>query len=68
MMDQYVLARLDALQQELERLRRAVAVQGSERPKRTTKLKGLWEGIDVTDEDLEEAKRAVFRDAYEFEG
>lgn len=68
MIDQYVLARLDALQQELESLRSTVAAHGSERPKRATKLKGLWRGVQVTDEDLEEAKRAVFRDAYDFEG
>lgn len=67
MMSQYVLARIDALQEELESLRQTVAY-GVERPKRTTKLKGLWEGIEVTEEDLEEAKRAVFRDAYQFEG
>lgn len=67
MISEYVLARIEALQQELESLRKVVAYS-VERPGRKTKLKGLWRGIEVTEEDLEEAKRAVFRDAYQFQG
>ena len=32
------------------------------------KLEGLWKGVDVSEEDIEEAKQAVFRDAYRFKG
>jgi len=61
----YVLARIDAIQQELEQLKRTLSclVEGK---KRKTKLKGLWKGVEVTEEEIEEAKRAVFKDAYEF--
>lgn len=67
MMSDYVLARIQSIQDELEDLRKVLTcqVQGQGRK---TKLKGLWKGIEVTDEDLEEAKRAVFKDAYHFEG
>lgn len=67
MISEYVLARIEALQQELESLRKVVAYS-VERPRRTTKLKGLWRGVEVTEEELEEAKLAVFRDAYQFQG
>lgn len=58
----YVLARIEAIQQELEQLKRALSclVEGK---KRKTKLKGLWKGVEVTEEEIEEAKRAVFKDA-----
>jgi predicted nuclease with TOPRIM domain len=63
----YVSARIEAIQQELEQLKRALSrlIEGK---KRKTKLKGLWKGVEVTEEEIEEAKRAVFKDAYEFEG
>jgi hypothetical protein len=65
-MSEYVLARIQAIQQELEALRKTVAhqLQGS---RKKTQLKGLWKGIEVTEEDLKAAQQAVFRDAYEWE-
>lgn len=66
MIGEYVLARIEALEQELESLRKVGAYDVDDSG-RKTKLKGLWKGIDVTEEDIEEAKRALFRDAYEFE-
>jgi peptidoglycan hydrolase CwlO-like protein len=62
-MSRYVLARIEAIQQELEELRNHI-----EGPKREVKLKGLWKGIDVSEEDIEEAKQAVFKDACKFRG
>jgi len=62
----YVSARIEAIQQELEQLKRALS-RLAEGKKRKTKLKGLWKGVEVTEEEIEEAKRAVFKDAYEFE-
>ena len=61
----YVSARIEAIQQELEQLKRALALLAGGK-KRKTKLKGLWKGVEVTEEEIEEAKRAVFKDAYEF--
>jgi hypothetical protein len=58
--DAYLLVRIQSIQQELEQLRKALTHQ-VEGHKRKTKLKGLWKGVKVTDADLEEAKRAVFK-------
>ena len=59
----YVVARIDATQQELEQLRKTLTHQAVGRK---TKLKGLWKGIEVTEEDIAKAKKSVFRDAYRF--
>ena len=66
MSSEYVLARIQAIEQELADLRK-VLVSEIESPKKT-KLKGLWKGINITDEDIEEAKQAIFKDAYNFKG
>ena len=66
MASEYVLARIQAIEQELADLRK-VLVSEIESPKKT-KLKGLWKGINVTDEYIEEAKHAIFKDAYNFKG
>lgn len=63
----YVVARMEAIQQELEQLKRMLIHQvGGSRGR--IKLKGLWKGVEVTEEEIEEAKRAVFREVYELEG
>ena len=66
-MSEYLLARIEALQHELDDLKKAILYR-IESPKRKTRLKGLWGGVDVSENDLEEAKRAVFKDAYQFKG
>jgi hypothetical protein len=66
MTTEYVIARIRAIEQELADLKK-VLISEIEIPKKT-KLKGLWKGINVTDEDIEEAKHAIFRDAYNFKG
>jgi hypothetical protein len=65
-MSEYILIRISAIQKELEDLKQAIAreLQGTRRP---TKLEGLWDGIEITDEDLEAAEKAVFRDAYKWQ-
>ena len=65
-MSEYVLARIEVIQQELEVLRKAVVheIQGS---RQKIELKGLWKGVEVTEEDLKSAQQAVFRDAYELQ-
>ncbi len=62
-MSEYVLARIGAIQQELEALRKLVDHQ-VQNTKRQTHLKGLWKDVESTDKDIEAAKKAVFRDAY----
>ncbi len=31
------------------------------------KLQGIWKGIDVTEEDIAEAKKSLFKPLYEFD-
>jgi len=59
----YVVNRIGAIQQELEQLKKTIVYQAGAN-KRKKRLKGLWKGIKVGEEDIEEAKRAVFRNAY----
>ena len=63
-MSNYVLIRIEALQQELENLRQVVLheTQGARRP---TQLRGLWQGVQFSAADFDAARRADFRDAYD---
>ena len=60
----YVTARLEAIQRELEMLRRSL-----EEPekRKAIKLEGLWKGVEITEEDIEEVKRSFFKGAYQYE-
>lgn len=64
-MSQYLLTRIQIIQQELETLKKLVACQ-LEGTGQKTKIEGLWEDTEVTEADLEAAEKAVFRDAYQF--
>jgi hypothetical protein len=66
MTSEYVVARIQAIQQELEELKKAIAFGGAS-PKKT-KIKGLWKGLNINEEDIEKAKQALFKDAYRFKG
>jgi hypothetical protein len=65
-MSQYVLLRIQAIQEELEALKKTVIHQ-LEGSQNQTQIRGLWKDIIVSDEDLELAKNAVFRDANRWE-
>ena len=68
MADEYVLARIKALQRELGELEKVVTNQLQHQNQRSkTTIKGLWKGVEISEEDLKEAKRAVFKDAYRFD-
>jgi hypothetical protein len=62
-MGEYLINRIHAIQQELEELKGAL-VRQMEGSKRRTQLRGLWEGVLVSDDDLRDAQQAIFRDAY----
>jgi hypothetical protein len=62
-MNKYALARIEAFQQELEQLRKVLSSEMAKR-RRKTRLRGLWKGVEVTEEEIEEAKRALFKGAY----
>jgi hypothetical protein len=63
MLDEHVLARIESIQQELEFLKKAVTVKPVSR-RRKTALRGLWQGIQISEEDIAVAKRAIFKFAY----
>jgi hypothetical protein len=58
----YVATRLKLIEEELQRLRKHL-----ERPKKkkATKIEGLWKGVSISEEDIEEAKRSLFKGARE---
>lgn len=62
-MDKYILKRLQSIQKELAELTDLMARQMEGKPPRPTNLKGMWAGkFEVTDEEIEEAQRDLFRD------
>jgi hypothetical protein len=52
----YVVTRLEAIQQELELLKSSL-----EGEPKAIKLEGLWKGTEITEEDIEAAKRSLFK-------
>jgi hypothetical protein len=36
--------------------------------RKAIKLEGLWEGVEISEEDLEQAKHSLFKEVYSFEG
>lgn len=58
-MSNYILTRIETLQQELETLKQKVLTQ--EQPNRvcTTQLRGIWKGVDISESLLEEAQRSL---------
>jgi hypothetical protein len=64
-MSQYVVLRIQAIQEELEALKKTVIHQ-VESSRNKTQIKGLWKDAVITDEDLEEAKKVVFRDVVQW--
>jgi hypothetical protein len=70
-MSNYILTRIEALQQELERLKEKVMIQEQrdrldypqdDRPK--IQLRGIWAGVEISDELLEEAKNSLVSKDY----
>lgn len=53
----YVIARLEALERELEALRRLL----TEQDRKSIKLEGLWKGVEISEGDLDEAQRSLFK-------
>jgi hypothetical protein len=63
MLDEYVLARIESIQQELEFLKKTVAVMPVA-TRHKTRLKGLWQDLEISEDDVKEAKHAIFRFVY----
>ncbi|TRU23952.1 MAG: hypothetical protein EWV80_11875 [Microcystis aeruginosa Ma_QC_B_20070730_S2] len=60
-MSQYVFLPIQVIQEELEALKKTVIHQ-LEGSRNKTQIKGLWKDVVISDDDLEEAEKAVFRD------
>lgn len=54
--DEYIVRRIEMIQEELEELKRFISGKGE-----IVSLRGLWAGADITDEEIEEAKRSLFK-------
>ncbi len=52
----YIIKRIEMIQEELEELKKLLSAEKRE----NVSLAGIWEGIDITDEEIEEAKRSLF--------
>jgi hypothetical protein len=61
-MSQYVLLRIQSLQEELESLKKIVSHQLLQNRK-PTYIRGLWKDFDINDDDIAQAKRAIFKDS-----
>ena len=57
----YVVVRMKAIERELQSLRKCLQ---SPAQKKVVKIEGLWKGVDITEEDLHQAKRSLFKAAY----
>ena len=61
-MSQYVLLRIQSLQEELESLKKIVSHQLLQNQRKTTSIKGLWRDFEISDDDFADARGAVFKD------
>ena len=61
-MSQYVLLRIQSLQEELESLKKIVSHQLLQGQCKTTYIKGLWKDFEINDDDFADARSVVFKD------
>ena len=54
-----LLIRIEILEREIASIKAKLTAEGAKPP---VKLEGLWSDIEVSDEDIEEAKHSLFRD------
>jgi hypothetical protein len=53
----YIVKQIEVIERELQELKRFVAGGKQE----MGSLRGIWKGVDITDEEIEEAKRSLFK-------
>ncbi len=58
-MRQYILTRIDSLQQELESLKHLLIAQDTTQPTQKIRLKGIWKGAQISDELFQEVKASI---------
>ncbi len=58
--------RASELRRDADELERVAVTSGViEQPQRPSSLYGIWKGVEVTEGDIEEAKRALFKAAHD---
>lgn len=57
-----IVQELEKIESEIHNLK--VKLKTASKP---IKLKGIWKGLEVTEEDIENAKQSLFKGAHEFE-
>jgi hypothetical protein len=58
-MSQYVLLRIQSLQEELESLKKIVSHQLLQGQRKTTYIKGLWKDFEISDDDFADARNII---------
>ena len=53
--EDYIVKRIEMIQYELEQLKKLFV----EEEPRGVSLRGIWKDVDITDEEIEEAKRSL---------
>ena len=53
--DAYVLKRIEAIERELHELKKMV----SDKESKPVSLRGVWRDLDISDQEIEEAKRSL---------
>ena len=53
----YIITRIEAIEAELRRLKQFMSPDHTNR----TTLRGMWQGADISDEQIEDAKRSLFK-------
>jgi hypothetical protein len=57
--ESYLIKRIEMIQDELESLKKTVVKRGKEKP---LKIRGIWKGVDFSDEEIEEAKSSWLKE------
>jgi hypothetical protein len=63
-MSNYILTRIEAIQQELEMLKGKVMIKEQRENCPKTQLRGIWKGVEISDEQLEEARQSLVSKDY----
>ena len=55
----YLAKRIEILQKELDELKQTLLKKTAEKP---SKIRGIWKGVDFSDEEIEEAKSSWLKE------
>lgn len=58
-----IIIALEKIESEIHDLKMKLKAQS-----KPLKLKGVWKGVEITEEDIEEAKKSLFKNVYKYNG